>query len=295
MRERTLEFQQIFDSNRRRDAKIQGPQTSFTVARTQRPEQHPQEAARFNEYAKVFATELARTSENIGHLTRLLKQRSVYDDRGEEIGSLTGAIKGQLQQLQQDMDTLAELKKEAQPTKAMDWFTQEKLESSEHSDTIVNTLRSRLVRTGQDFTTVLKQRTQSLTKDANRRSNLVAAGSSSAESAMFSGGLDQALEQRLSTSNGLYYQSRYDAVRDIESAVNEVGDIFRDFTTMVEEQNEGIIRIDQDVSAALTNVNAGTNELMKYLASLSNNRGLIIKIFAVLFAFLLFFGFVIVR
>eukprot|EP00658_Telonema_sp_P-2_P012188 TRINITY_DN14643_c0_g1_i2.p1 TRINITY_DN14643_c0_g1~~TRINITY_DN14643_c0_g1_i2.p1 ORF type:complete len:104 (+),score=25.35 TRINITY_DN14643_c0_g1_i2:125-436(+) len=88
------------------------------------------------------------------------------------------------------------------------------------------------------------------------------------------------------------YQRR---VRDIESAVNEVGDIFRDFTTMVEEQNEGIIRIDQDVSSALTNVNAGTNELMKYLASLSNNRGLIIKIFAVLFAFLLFFGFVVVR
>lgn len=294
MRDRTVEFQQIFDSNRRRDVKIQGPPTSFTVAKGQRQE-NPQETARFNEYAKVFASDLARASENIGHLTRLLKQRTVYDDRGEEIGSLTGAIKGQLQQLQHDMDTLAELKKEAQPSRALDWFSQEKLESSEHSDTIVNTLRSRLVKTGQEFTVVLKQRTQMLTKDATRRGNLVAASSSTPESAMFSGGLDQALEQRLATHNSTYYQSRYDAVREIELAVNEVGDIFRDFTTMVEEQNEAIIRIDQDVDIARDNVNAGTNELMKYLASLSSNRGLIIKIFAVLFVFLLFFGFVVVR
>jgi syntaxin 5 len=34
---------------------------------------------------------------------------------------------------------------------------------------------------------------------------------------------------------------------------------------------------------------------MTYIANLSSNRGMILKIFAILFVFLLFFGFVVVR
>lgn len=43
---------------------------------------------------------------------------------------------------------------------------------------------------------------------------------------------------------------------------------------------------------SLVNVSAGENELLKYFSSLSNNRMLALKVFAILFVFLIFFMFV---
>lgn len=50
-------------------------------------------------------------------------------------------------------------------------------------------------------------------------------------------------------------------------------------------------RIDDNVDDTLAHVNAGQNELLKYLSSLSNNRMLALKVSAILFVFLVFFMF----
>eukprot|EP00758_Cryptobia_borreli_P010362 Tbor_TRINITY_DN5561_c1_g2::TRINITY_DN5561_c1_g2_i1::g.13079::m.13079/K08490/STX5; syntaxin 5 len=297
MRDRSQELSQIFDSFRLRKAPSASGEgtvlvTSHTVPRTLDGLALTAEVATFNQYAKIFSQEIVNTSDSIANLTKLMKNKNAFDDCSEDIGSLSAAIKGKLEVLRNDLEALSQLKDAAQPS-STSWFTvQQKEEAALHADTIVSTLRSRLVRTGQDFKTVLQRRTKNLTDDAGRRGNLLSDTPRSAESAMFAGGLQQ---QQMTNSNSYYYQSRYDAVRDIEIAVGEVSELFSDFTTLMHEQQDAIVRIDEDVDQAVLNVNAGTNELLKYLGALSSNRGLILKIFMVLFVFLLFFGFVVVR
>lgn len=305
-RDRSLELYQIFDTCRLRGG-LAAPSSAVVVVSHQASSstQHilTTEAMRFNDCAKAFGAEIALTSENIANLTKLIKQQNLFDDGGDQIGPLTSAIKSKLQQLHDDLEVLIQLKAAASRSNADQsaWkrilsSDEQKQDSAQHSETIVNTLRSRLVKTGQDFKTVLQHRTKSLTDAASRRNNLLSDAPRTAESNVFGGG-DLAQQQQLAmtNSNALYYRSRYDAVREIEAAVNEVSDIFHDFSVLVAEQNELIVRIDQDVDSALLNVNAGTNELMRYLSSVSSNRGLILKIFGILFFFLLFFGFVVVR
>lgn len=48
-------------------------------------------------------------------------------------------------------------------------------------------------------------------------------------------------------------------------------------------------RIDANMDSALDNIDRGHGELLKYYDSISGSRWLILKIFAVLLAFLIFF------
>ena len=57
----------------------------------------------------------------------------------------------------------------------------------------------------------------------------------------------------------------------------------------VQEQGELAIRIDENVDTTLTNVDSAQAQLLKYLNSISSNRWLVMKIFAVLLVFLVVF------
>ena len=55
---------------------------------------------------------------------------------------------------------------------------------------------------------------------------------------------------------------------------------------MVSEQGELAIRIDENVDDTLANVDNAQTQLLKYLDTVSSNRWLIMKIFAVLVFFM---------
>lgn len=57
----------------------------------------------------------------------------------------------------------------------------------------------------------------------------------------------------------------------------------------VHEQGELAIRIDENVDETLSNVDSAQAQLLKYLRSVSSNRWLIMKVFAVLMVFLVIF------
>ena len=57
----------------------------------------------------------------------------------------------------------------------------------------------------------------------------------------------------------------------------------------VAEQGEMAQRIDENVDDTLGAVDAGQAQLLKYLSAISSNRFLILKVFAVLMAFMVFF------
>lgn len=82
-----------------------------------------------------------------------------------------------------------------------------------------------------------------------------------------------------------YITSRSTAIESIESTIAELGQIFSQLANMVAEQRETVQRIDADVTDISANVSGAQRELLKYYASISSNRWLMLKIFGVLIIF----------
>jgi len=86
-----------------------------------------------------------------------------------------------------------------------------------------------------------------------------------------------------------YIQQRSTAITSIESTIAELGQIFTQLATMVAEQRETVQRIDADTIDIANNVGGAQRELLKYYASISSNRWLMMKVFGVLIVFFLIF------
>lgn len=299
-RDRSLELYLIFDQLKAQRGQIATAPPKRLAAEASAP------TTQFYAASQAFGRELASVSELVGSLARLIKEQSDFQDHGSEIASLTNIVKGKLSQLHEDIGLLQTLKEDA----AASLRRGAGVQAERHGEAVVSTLRSKLVHASQSFKTVLQQRTDAIKATVTRRSRFTSDRPMTFESALFqqaddgaqpppvagpSAGGGQQQELQLATQNVNHYRQRHDAVRQIEAAVSEVATMFQDFTRIVHEQEELVIRIDADVDDALTHVEAGSGELLRYLANISSNRGLILKIFGILFVFLLFFGFVIVR
>ncbi|CAN8009720.1 unnamed protein product [Ixodes pacificus] len=86
-----------------------------------------------------------------------------------------------------------------------------------------------------------------------------------------------------------YIQSRADTMQNIESTIVELGSIFQQLAHMVKEQEEMVQRIDANVEDTSMNVEAAHSEILKYFQSVTSNRWLMIKVFAVLIVFFIIF------
>ncbi|KAL5519243.1 SED5 [Sanghuangporus vaninii] len=86
-----------------------------------------------------------------------------------------------------------------------------------------------------------------------------------------------------------YIQQRSSAIESIEATIAELGQIFQQLAHMVAEQRETVQRIDADTLDIVDNVGGAQRELLKYYASISSNRWLMLKVFGVLIVFFLVF------
>jgi len=93
-------------------------------------------------------------------------------------------------------------------------------------------------------------------------------------------------QMQLYNQNNAYADSRQEALQNVERTITELGGIFQQLATMVSEQGELAIRIDENVDDTLANVDNAQTQLLKYLDTVSSNRWLIMKIFAVLVFFM---------
>ncbi|GJN92363.1 hypothetical protein Rhopal_005393-T1 [Rhodotorula paludigena] len=99
------------------------------------------------------------------------------------------------------------------------------------------------------------------------------------------------MQQELAQQQGddQYLSSRSTAIETIESTVAELGQIFSQLAHMVAVQGEQVTRIDADTEDIAANVSGAQSELLRYYASVSSNRWLMMKVFGVLIVtFLLF-------
>ncbi|OMO76240.1 hypothetical protein COLO4_25632 [Corchorus olitorius] len=86
-----------------------------------------------------------------------------------------------------------------------------------------------------------------------------------------------------------YTQSRAVALQNVESTISELSGIFTHLATMVAQQGELAIRIDEDMDQSLSNVEGAHSSLLRHLNRISSNRWLLIKIFAAIIFFLVIF------
>ena len=87
-----------------------------------------------------------------------------------------------------------------------------------------------------------------------------------------------------------YNEQRAQDAMAVERQLTEIGQMMTKLATMVSEQRETIITINQNIDDSRENMEGAISELQKYLATLTGNRWLMIKVFAILIFFALFFA-----
>ncbi|KMZ56202.1 putative Syntaxin [Zostera marina] len=276
----------------------------------------------FNKRASKIGLGIYHTSQMLSKLALLAKKTGTYDDPTVEIQELTTVIKQDITALNSavlDLQLLSNSQNESGDIT---------VDITSHSSTVIDNLKNRLMTTTKDFKDVLTLRTEKMKVHENRKTlfskkdntnsfirqrpvanrpmpsestPLPWANESVTSSQLFSrrqvnGDASSSAQplvqqQQLVSVHDTYMQSRSEALQNVESTIHELGNIFTQLATMVSQQGELAIRIDENMDDTLTNVEGAQGALLKYLNGISSNRWLMIKIFFVLVVFLTIFLF----
>lgn len=86
-----------------------------------------------------------------------------------------------------------------------------------------------------------------------------------------------------------FLENRSQSIRAVERTVEELRGIMTQIAFIARQQDELIVRIDEDISNTERHVDGAYNELVKYLPKVAGNRWLYLKIFSVLVIFMVLF------
>ncbi|KAL0407778.1 UNVERIFIED_CONTAM: syntaxin [Sesamum radiatum] len=318
IRDRTQEFLGIAERVKKSYSLQNGPSSSGS-----KPEEPPRSAmamqSEFNRRASKIGFGIHQTSQKLAKLAKLAKRTSVFDDPTVEIQELTTVIKQDITALNSavvDLQFLSNSRNEREHIST---------DTTTHSTTVVDDLKNRLMSATKEFKDVLTMRTENLKVHESRRqlfSSSVSknptnpfirqrplasksAASASADSPLpwangsqVDGESQPLLQQQQNQQQqqvvpiqDSYMQSRAEALQNVESTIHELSNIFNQLATLVSQQGEIAIRIDENMEDTVSNVEGAQGALLKYLNSISSNRWLMIKIFFVLVFFLMIFLF----
>ena len=76
----------------------------------------------------------------------------------------------------------------------------------------------------------------------------------------------------------------------VQSTIAEIGGLFQQLATMVAEQGSKLQRVDENLDDSLDNVREGHAQLQRYWRNMTSNRGLMLRIFAILLFFVVVWG-----
>jgi len=294
-KERTSEFNSIVQGVKQRK---DGLPSSVGTIRSTKPKKTT-EKSQFFLIASQIGKDIGETAEKLERLSKLAKKKSLFDDPAIEISELTSIINQDIKNINNQILTLQASSNSSKRNKHL----------QKHSETVVDSLKSKLRHTTKDFSDVLEIRTENLKSQQKEKENFTGSSSPSlgfgrrtVESPLYksqsplnyddnnsSGGeIVIAMPQTLMTQER-YVSNRLDAVKTIEKTMTEIQGMFSQLAIMVQEQGELLNRIDHDTLVTERNVSTAQNELLKYYNSVSSNRWLIVKMFLVLVFFSVLF------
>ncbi|XP_066592011.1 syntaxin-5 [Prorops nasuta] len=276
--------------------------------------QNPRRARQIGTYsdfmvnAKAIGKNIASTYAKLEKLALLAKKKSIFNDRQMEIEDLTNIIKNDLTSLNQQIGKLQELSRRQRDSFA----ASQGHHITSHSSSVVMTLQSKLANMSNHFKSVLEVRSENMREEHSRRQQFTQGTvSTKLPPSVVSGQQGSILLQEQDKNSSVvidlgegmqiqtqhqtqddtesYLQSRAETMQNIESTIIELGGIFQQLAHMIKEQEEMVERIDSNIEDTELNVQAAHTEILKYFQSVTNNRWLMIKIFAVLIFFFIFF------
>ncbi|KAL3535782.1 hypothetical protein ACH5RR_004243 [Cinchona calisaya] len=326
-RDRTLEFHNVADRLNKSSPSSNAPSSSGFASAAKPTGSGAPIQSEFNRRASRIALGISQTSHKLSKVAQLAKRTSVFDDPTAEIQDLTAVIKQDITALNSAVVDLQLLSNSQNGGSSTDNAAHSTAVVDDLKSSLMSTTQQfKMVLTQR--TENLKDResrrqlfSTSASKDSTnpfvRQRPLVSRTStnsaispppwlngSTSSSQLFprnqADGESQPLlqqqqnqlqHQQLVPLQDSYMQSRAEAIRNIESTIHELSNIFTQLATMVSEQGEVAIRIDENIEDTLVNVDAAQGQLVKYLNSISSNRWLMIKVFFVLVVFLMIFLF----
>jgi len=313
LRDRTSEFSNLIHSLKQR----KGNATSSAIVPKGKNNTRIQEKTQFSLIATQIGKDIGETAEKLDRLTKLAKKKSLYDDPTYEIQELTTIINEDIKKINDQIFMLqqrsSQLLSNTVKTNGSDGATStsnkksHKLHTKQgqvHANTVLENLKSKLKNTTQQFSTVLEVRTETLKHQQKERelftgTTLVFNSSTALTNKPNPSENSDVLvnipsngvlgQQQHMMAVDRYLTDRNEAVRNIETMIGQLQGVFQNLAYLVQEQGEVIERIDSNVNTSVVHIDSAQNELLKYLASVSSNRWLILKIFLVLVLFVVIF------
>lgn len=283
----------------------------------------------FNKRASKIGYGIHQTSQKLAKLAKLAKRTSVFDDPTLEIQELTGVIKQDITALNSavvDLQLLCNSQNESgnissdttiHSTTVVDNLKNRLMGTTKDFKEVL-TMRTENLKVHENrrqlfSSNASKELTNPFVRQRPLATRLNAGAStaspppwangSASSSQLFpskqADGESQPLlqqqqgeqQQQMVPLQDSYMQSRAEALHNVESTIHELGNIFTQLATMVSQQGEIAIRIDENMDDTLANVEGAQSQLVRYLNSISSNRWLMLKIFFVLVVFLMIFLF----
>lgn len=243
----------------------------------------------FIKMAQECAYKIGDSFEKLKQLTVLAKKRTLFDDG--ELNRLIDEIRVGIRESKERVDYLQNMR---------------------GGNIIVKTLQQKLANVTSNFQSTLQIRSHTVQQQAARQDMF--GGPIPAErslepqpmSSHMSNGYQQHYDQEESTLKARTFPHQQQqqqqqmilmndttdmsgrdmsVMHNIESTIVELGTVFNQLATMVQAQGETITRIDMNISETAGHVEGAHEALLNYFASINSNRWLILKVFAVLFAF----------
>lgn len=309
MADRTHEFTQFVE-------KFQGNNSV-----TKKIPEVPKTKSAFHDASADIARGIHRTSGLLTKLTKLVRRQGLFDDPTEEINNLIFRIKQDLDELNTKCDSAQQFVDSKKKAASSD-------QSASYNLKVVGQLKTDLMNTTKEFKSVLEARSSKMKDQMQRKvaltgqgslspmrqfnaskqpegppkpgSELKVGGGSGGDASPY--GLQQSSDSHLAVyaqqqqqlllappASVQYYESREQAVTEVEKTIGELGTLFKRLATMIAEQQELVERIDEDVEEAVHNSEKAHTLLLKAYENASSNKALYTKLGAILAVFGIFF------
>jgi len=251
----------------------------------------------FTKKCKLVGADITKTWGKLERLTQLCKSTTLFNDKPVEIQELTYIIKQEMDEMRKHLHELENLRAN----------TGHQKDREKHDKSMIKSLQLKLGTMSANFKTTLETRRESMNQQRDRRNQFN--GQSAVQNQNQEINLRSSVlyndDKRAQESSPLvpaggfqgqmfeeqdqYIQERSNAMAQVESTIVELGDMFTQLATMVQEQEESIMRIDANVEESEMNIEAAHGELLKYFRSVTSNRWLMVKIFATVIVFFIIF------